>query len=300
MSYDSNKLNDLQQKVATATAKASYQIRQIPMFKDSVYLWNNHDFDFSQYISQKYDPDKLGFSDKGCVSTTLHDAQKLPLYADALLNAPMPDYGDIAGISDTDQDNAGLMQIKSDFADMKEPYPGFRDEYPEYFPSRVTGKGASSYFVKTGHCPTKIDNIIDCKEKGYDWVPNFETVPDSVKGFFKNIENPLAGKCYKPRYSFVDNTPKQMLPGMEGPVPSMFKTLETLNPLTFASILEFGADPSGSFVQLECKEDFIGDFQQDKTLKTHPKKRGKILNRWIHVIVIIILVIFGISMLYGA
>ena len=36
------------------------------------------------------------------------------------------------------------------------------------------------------------------------------------------------------------------------------KTLETLNPLTFASILEFGADPTGSFVQLECKEDFTG------------------------------------------
>ena len=65
MSYDSKKLNELQQKVATATAKANYKIRQIPLFKDSVYPWNNHDFDFSQYIYNKYDPDKLGFSDKG-------------------------------------------------------------------------------------------------------------------------------------------------------------------------------------------------------------------------------------------
>lgn len=296
MSYDSSKLNELQQKVATAKAKASYQIRQIPMFKDSVYLWNNHDFDFAQYISQKYDPETLGFSDKGCLSTTLNDAQTLPEYADALMTKPMPDDGDVAGISDVDPNNNNLLEVKSDFADMKEPYPGFQKEYPEYFPSRVTGRGASSYFVKTGHCPSKVDNLIDCKAKGYDWVPNLETVPDSVKGFFKNLEHPLEGKCYKPRYSFVDNTPKQLVPGLEGPVPSMFKTLETLNPLTFASILEFGADPTGSFVQLECKEDFIGhstssDLQRPLFGKTKCKK----IHYWIHLILFFLVFVVLIS-----
>lgn len=284
MSYDSKKLNELQQKVATATAKANYKIRQIPLFKDSVYPWNNHDFDFSQYIYNKYDPDKLGFSDKGCVSTTIHDAAKLSNYSDALLTDPLPNNGSIAGIDDVDPGNDDLMEIKSNIADMSEPYPGFKKDYPEYFPSRVTGQGASSYFVKTGHCPSKIDNIIDCKAKGYSWVPNIETVPDSVKGFFKNLETPLAGKCYKPRYAFVDNTPQQTMPGMSGPVPSMFKNLEDMNPLTFASILEFGADPSGTFVQLDCKEDFQGSKTTQNKIYYHI---------WIVIIAVVLIIIIS-------
>jgi hypothetical protein len=133
-------------------------------------------------------------------------------------------------------------------------------------------------------------------------VPNLETVPSSVKGFFKNLEQPFEGKCYKPRYSFVDNSPKQLVPGLEGPVPSMFKTLETLNPLTFSSILEFGADPTGSFVQMECKEDFTGQPSSDSQNpimfgKTNQKK-SKTIHCWVHLILFALVFIVLISTFY--
>ena len=224
---------------------------------------------------------------------------------------PLPGDGAIAGVSDVDPENKDLLEVKQDYNKFPEPYPGFKEEYPDYFDyNKLSGEGASSYFVKTGKCEIpKIKDPISCVSNGYEWGPAPVVIPDNVAQFFKEL-NPiknenLAGKCYKPRYAFVNNSPMPVLPGFDGPVPTAITDLLEMNPLNLLSIVETGASLSGSFTQLPCVdsvpavaiETFQGSPEEESTPSSHETKTLHISNKKIYITVICIIIVIFVGLL---
>ena len=222
--------------------------------KHDIYPWNNYDFDYTTYINNKYSPDKLGFSDKPYLSTLMKDITSIPKYPSILVQKPLLGKEVISGKSDSN--NQETITLKKKYDEFKEPYPGFKNEYPEYFP--LTGSRSTSYFVKIGTCPVnKIKDKQTCEEKGYTWHADNYDSSSRINEFYDSSTHPLPkGYCYKPRYMFINNDQTSSDSSMNGIVATLLKNLEDLNPMPLIEIL-MGKEPSNKNVlPLECVENF--------------------------------------------
>jgi hypothetical protein len=246
-----------------------YNIRKQKSVRDMVYPWNNHDFSLQTLISNNYSPKKLGISDKPLLGTFVNDLTKIPKYPELLVEGPLINKITQAGISDVSPTDKDALAIKQKYKKFKEPYPGFSNEYPEYFP--LTGEKSSSYFLKVGYCPvkSKTDKQL-CEASGFSWFGDPLELPPLLKSFFPNKGNRREdtntnpadksnlsppGKCYKPRYMFINNQVKPIM-GMKGPITNLVNDMEDLNPMELLNILTKGQANNKEMRPLPCVEGF--------------------------------------------
>ena len=262
-------------------AKLELNTRKIKEISDMVYPWNNHDFNYSQLIENKLNPKKIGISNKPYLSTFIKDLELIPKYPTAIIEKPLINKTTISGDTDVDPKNSNLLNIKKEYTDnFKEPYPGFKQEYPEYFP--LIGEKSSSYFIKIGSCPVKSKKTKkDCLNNGYKWYPNIVDIPSDF--YSSKTKAPQTGNCFKPRYLYIDNSPKDIL-GNKGPVSSITNDIKNLNPLDLISIFTNGKSNNKELRPLPCKEGFV-----------NYKKKNFIINFIISILFIILCILLYLS-----
>ena len=290
---DNNKLNQSLNKAKKLQASSQLNNRsRDPEIANSVYPWTNHDYDYQQYVKNNYTPKKMGISSEPCIDVTIDDGLKLPNYAKAAMFDQIPKNNSVAGVDDVDYSNPDLVKIRDQYKKFKEPYPGFRKEYPEYFPQGIQGPYSSSYFVHTGYCPTKIKSRSECKKKGFTWVPNPIKMPASTSKFFPGLDTvSKMGGCHKPRYSYVNNRAGDVTGLMNGMVPTIGKEVSELNPISFINIFMTGSSPSGDFSPLPCREGFLNKSETSNKNHLLNKKCHSHINTLLILLMVIILMV---------
>lgn len=273
---DNKNLNNNINKARLLEAQAQYKLRTSSNeTAHSIYPWMNHDYDYLQHVKNNYTPKKLGISDEPCVDVTINDGLNLPKFSEVAMFNAIPNQNSKAGVDDVDPTNPQLTALQNNYRNFKEPYPGFKKEYPEFFPLGLEGENSSSYFIQTGFCPTKIEVEGECKKKGFTWVPNPINMPSSTSKFFPGADKIQSmGGCHKPRYTYVNNKAGDISGLFKGLVPTIGKEIMELNPISFMSIIMSGQSPGEDFTPLPCKEGFTNftnfsnniGFQQIKLL----------------------------------
>lgn len=231
----------------------------------NIYPYNNHDFDYKEYILNKYNPYKLGISNEPTVKNLSESTIKLSKYMDLMLESPTPNSKDRAGVDDINNENSviknKLADIKIQTSKMPLPYKDFKKDYPEKkFP--ITGEHSSSYFVKIGACKTKVDSKNTCINKGFKWIPQVPGISKNLNKFFtktkrdkgempKKIEN---GYCFKPRFMYIDNSAKGFA-NFRGAGPAIYNDIMNISPEKLFPIL--AGFPSNIDGLLPCKEEFV-------------------------------------------
>jgi hypothetical protein len=219
----------------------------------NVYPLVNYDFDYKTSVKKELNPFQLGITNEPTFGNLVDGTVKLKNYIDYMVTNPYPNNNTIAGISDIVTENKNKVAIvkQKQLEDDKLPYKLFKKDFPEcLYPTK--GKHASSYFVRAGTCPTKINNKDICFNKGYQWVP--ETPPRSDFKNYVKTENPdnnknipapdtplpppepEKGSCFKPRFVYIDNSPKGVF-GLDGAIPTMLNEINSVNPGKIANIM---------------------------------------------------------------
>lgn len=221
----------------------------------------NYNFNYENYVKKNYNPYALNITNEPSMKAIRTGIVKLDAYDDALFKTGLPDESTIAGKSDIINEDKRATEIADTYRAMSQnlPYPTFRKDYPECtYP--IDGKHSSSYFVRSGICPTKITNEEECKRKGYEWAKNTGGVADMLKDFTKQStrvadeeEKIPSGRCFKPRFMYIDNSPKGSK-GMKGMVSSIFDDIMSISPDKLSAILS-GYSVEGTGL-LPCIEEF--------------------------------------------
>ena len=226
----------------------------------NIYPINNHDFDYKVYTQNKYNPFTLGITNEPSMKGLIDGSLNLSNYVDAILENPTPDSSTIAGVQDVNNADptvySHLKKIKDAYSNMPLPYPDFKKDYPESkYPTE--GQASSSYFIKSGHCKTKLDKAT-CQKKKFKWVDNpLDLNPQLDKFFSKTGNKPvkkLSGTCYKPKFIYINNIPKGKQ-NFKGMAPSLINDVMNISPEKLIPILSgYQVDGGGS---IPCKEDYI-------------------------------------------
>lgn len=139
-----------------------------------------------------------------------------------------------------------LNNLKIESSKQKKPYDD------AFFKRNMDGENSSSFYVKYGSCPSKINNKEECEKNGYTWMEN-PLFKSKNKGV--NTKN---GSCFKGKYAFIENTPGLSIGNIKsakGLIPSLLKNLTELSPDKFAFIAQ-GYGIPGLKIQ-KCEESFI-------------------------------------------
>lgn len=230
-----------------------------PESNKKVYPLINHDFDYKTALLKKYNPYSMGITNEPTIDNLVKGPMKLKKFYKILVKDKYPADSTVAGTSDILDDDKRSVEIKKIYKNKlnKLPYPSFRKDFPKCkYPT--TGKHSSSYFLKTGTCKTKITDEKKCKKKGYQWIKNKLTFPPVVKQLLtpkkqKKAVKPILGTCYKPKYSYIDNSAKGYF-GNHGLGPSLINDAMNISPDKLFNILA-GYSTGGSGA-LPCIEDF--------------------------------------------
>jgi len=239
------------------------------LFADYSYPKNNYDFNYSGIVKKNYDPKKLGINNAATIWQFKNNLKKGTIFMDGLILEPTPRPTDISGITDIDNNNKEEVKKSNDNFLKTPPYKKFRVDYPESkYPT--SGIYSSSYFIQSGFCPVSIAKTkSECKamDPKYIWMPNLIPLPKLSMDFYKKEANrqknaESEGKCYKPRYSYINHAADS---GMaDGLMPSVLKDVVDLNPGNFMKLLDEGyieGNENGKpprFELLKCVEGFQG------------------------------------------
>jgi hypothetical protein len=268
------KIKDAQasQNTTAESARKELEDRKKNKGWKDTYPFNSHDFDYKTYVTNVFNPFSLGITNNPSMSTLIQNGTKMGNYIGALLTTPTPAEGTIPGISDINPNDTELSEIKKEYEKMPLPYPTFRKDYPEaMYP--VEGRGASSYFLRMGNCPSSAKTKEECEARGYNWVDNPPSeYPDNSDLIDKSIrsgqvqpinktdkeaeedeQKPKKGKCFKPRFMYVNNEAKGHL-NLKGLGPSVVRDIVNMNPDDFIASVNGYSTPIGG--ALPCIEDF--------------------------------------------
>ena len=236
-----------------------YNSRKMSKTRD-IYPINNHDFDYKTAMIKNHNIYKLGFTNQPTVNYLFKYPKKLKKYLDLLINDPYPNKNTQPGIDDVLDTDKKRMFIKNRYKiiDNKLPYPSFRKDYPKCR-FKTNGAHASSYFVRTGVCKTKINNKTECERKKFNWVENKPIFPKMFKTMMKTSKKAkpvtkLKGSCYKPRYMYIDNSSKDIR-GRKGLQPSLYADIMAITPDKLFQILAGNSVDGGGIIP--CPEDFV-------------------------------------------
>jgi hypothetical protein len=230
MKSGSKKLSKLVNKAESAMGMSDY-----------AYPLANYNWDYKTYVDNNYEPSKLGVSDDISLSALKRDVQAGDKYLRALMTDSTPNENSIAGISDIDFTDPDFMsKIRAN--NQKPPYATFRTEYTEKdYPT--SGKYSNSYFVRSGYCPVpNIRSKAECmsKDKAFEWKEGSVELPSAAKPSFsaKSQTPPPNGKCFKPRYSYVNHVSDTGL--TDGFLPGLMNDMGSLNPSIMFSLIDKG------------------------------------------------------------
>ena len=237
-----------------------------------IYPLVNYDFDYKTAMRMQYNPYKLGITNKPTMSNLIEGPTKMKQYFNVLVTDKYPNEDTIPGLSDIVPEDTRRKEIADKYKVLSEemPYPTFRKDYPEcLYPT--SGEHSSSYFIRTGSCPTSIKNRKKCEDKQYTWVPD-NTDLDNYKKYVtedkKNIDPKTGlrikgqvdpGSCFKPRFIYVDNSGKGIL-NKNGLAPSVLNDILNLSPDKISSILS-GQSVDGTGL-LPCVDSFV-DYKKE-------------------------------------
>lgn len=232
----------------------------------NIYPIVNHDFDLRTAIKKEYNPYALDITNKPTIGNLVVSGGNLGKYVDLVISQKYPNENTVAGYSDVILEDKDRIDIANKYKQMNEtlPYPSFRKDYPECrYPT--TGEHASSYFIRSGTCKTKVITKEECEKRGYTWTPNTNNSSgisnyvkkDTTGGDREDIKQELAkepdGVCFKPRFSYIDNSAKGIY-GYNGLAPSMLNDILNITPDKLSQILSgYTVDGTGL---LPCVEEF--------------------------------------------
>jgi hypothetical protein len=291
-----------------------YQSRLNDLQKN-IYPLVNYEFDYKTAMRKMYNPYNLGITNQPTMKTLINAPSKLKPYIDILAKNKFPNANTIPGKTDVIEEDLTRKEITDGYykMDMTLPYPSFRKDYPECrYPT--TGEHASSYFVKTGVCKTKIPDEASCKEKGYSWsssgsapkdfskyVKNSSTSEEPVKsntpqesGKTAVQSNTSSGVCNKPRYSYIDNSSRGFF-NNNGMVPSMMNDMMSISPDKLLHVLS-GYSVNGSGL-LPCTEEFSSGSNKKKMYSKKIKYSKKFF-KYIILYSIPITILFVIALIF--
>jgi hypothetical protein len=228
----------------------------------TIYPINNHDYNYENVIKNDYNPFTLGITNNPTVDSLIGGTNNLTDLMEVMLEKPAPDKNSRSG--DTDIIDVSILKdkikkLKDNYRKVPLPYPSFKNDYPESkYPTQ--GQHASSYFIKTGTCKTKINNESTCKNGGYRWVKNKMNLNKSGKFFSKvtrkksqQAKKRVSGYCYKPRFSYINNRSKGFQ-NFKGLGPAFYNDVMSMTPEKLGAIMS-GYTVGGSGM-IPCPEGF--------------------------------------------
>jgi len=267
-------------------------MRRLDWMKNTVYPWNNRNWDYRQFVKNKYDPeDVLGLKKGGSISDLIKNIDILIEQMKGLLTEPNPDGNSIAGISDQPLSN---NTTKNRFLELKKQVSILSKE-----PEKNRYQLESLYSAINEIISSK---LITSKEYGLGLAQDstFQKPPydDAFfqkpitgeasssyfiqSGFCKSTEtnesecknkkfNWLGDTCYKAKYMYINNSPGLKigrLKGMKGLIPSIINDVSQLNPDSLVGIMQ-GYSVPGVDIQ-QCANENFNNY--NKELIVHKQK----------------------------
>ena len=178
--------------------------RQLPFVKDTIYPWQNYEWDYGNFVDNNYSAAATGSTKRGSWRALYRNTAIFMKFFKALIFSPNPNKRSIAGGTNKHSDfpiygcqgnNAKNCRVwnKVKMSNLqKKPYSD------KFFNKKIKGEHASSYFVKVGTCPRKdLKSSKKCIKSGHTWIP------DPL--------DPKRGSCFQDRYMYMNNTPGLMI-----------------------------------------------------------------------------------------
>jgi len=190
--------------------------RSLPFIRNSVYPWQNYDWDYTNFVDNNYSARATGSSNSG--SAYIKNLRIFFKLFKAYIRDANPNQYSVAGGIDKNSDYPiyGCLGNNKKYCNVRQLVKNSdRQGKPyndQFFNRNTNGEYASSYFVRVGSCPRP--DITDrdiCAKMQYDWTNNI------VESTLSNIGGGIPdGSCTQPRYAFINNQP-----GLEIKTPSI-------------------------------------------------------------------------------
>ena len=284
-------------------------LRKFPLIKDSIYPWNNYDWDYAQFIDNHYSPIALGASPKGTFDALWKNIIALMKIGDAMIFAANPNSRSEAGNkhnSQSDVRNCGLL-MRAALKNGANEISSYAKNGEFYNVTRATHRMTKKIKSFQTLCPfmkqLKHYFYQNQREPYPGFLRKYNIPKKALRGegsssyFIKvgycQAKKPKtknscqqkgyawwgSGGCWYPKYAFVDNKPGMNLMFMKfkGMIPSLAKDMLSLAPDKMMKVM-MGQDISG-FGVLPCIEEFQG----------HRQNNCKIRGLWLILFVSIII-----------
>jgi hypothetical protein len=280
--------------------KAKQQwIRRLDWMKNVVYPWNNRDWDYKQFVKNRYDPeDVLKLKKDGSISNLINNIDILIKQVESILSAPNPDGGSIAGVTDQPSSNNPNKQrfldlkrqisiLSNDPEKNRNQIEALHDALNQIISSKqITSKEYGLGLMQDGtfQKPPYDDNFFNKSITGEASSSYFIQT-----GFCKGKETNqnecnrkkfrwIGDTCYKPKYIYIDNSPGfkvGRVKSLKGLVPSIINDISQLNPDSLTGIMN-GYSVPGVDIQQCIDEHFenISKSNQDKNIQNIYQKEN--------------------------
>ncbi len=178
--------------------------RQIPHVKDTIYPWQNYEWDYGNFVDNNYSAAATGSTKRGSWSALFKNTKIFLKFFKAMIFSPNPNKRSVAGGMNKHSDfpiygcqgnNANNCRVWNSVKMSNLQRKPYKDKF---FNKRTRGENSSSYYAKVGVCPRKdLKTSRTCIKKGHTWIP------DSL--------DPKSGSCFQDRYMYINNTPGLMI-----------------------------------------------------------------------------------------
>jgi hypothetical protein len=201
-------------------------MRQFPFIRDSIYPWKNYEWNYSNFIDNNYSAAATGSSSNNLSKNYDIFWKLFNAYFNDPNPAPHSEAGKKPGIgidnrgnrrvfTGTDYPTYGCLGNNKISCDTTHKISYGTEQSPptnsRFFKNNpLKGEASSSYFIKIGNCPRPdIMNRFKCDKMNFTWIND----PGDTS------ELP-PGKCYQPKYAYIDNTPGlNTTPSLDSPFP---------------------------------------------------------------------------------
>jgi hypothetical protein len=254
-------------------------MRRLAWMKNIVYPWNNKNWDYKQFVINKYHPeDVLGLKKGGSITALIQNIGILIEQVNGLLINPNPDADSIAGISDQPRSN---NVFKNRFLELKKQLSILSKE-PEKNRYQIEALYLAINEIISAKLITSKEYGLGLTQDGTFQKPPYDD-PFFQKsltgeasssyfiqsGFCNSTEtnkqecinkkfNWIGDACFKPKYMYINNSPGLKIgrvKGMKGLIPSIINDVSQLNPDSIVGIMQ-GYSVPGVDIQQCANENF--------------------------------------------
>ena len=216
--------------------------RQLPYIKDTIYPWNNYDWDYSNFVDNNYSAKATKSTKVGSWSALRKNTSIFFKFFNALIKDANPNRYSVSGGMDkysdfpiygclgNDKKNCMVWNKVKNHHRQKNPYNS------KFFNKKLHGENSSSYFAKVGVCPRPdLKNSKQCIKNNHTWIPD---------------GSGNRGKCFQNRYIYLDNSVK-IMGNAKGYVPSVVNDVLSLSPLNLFNAFR-GKNVDGHMTVQKC------------------------------------------------